>query len=107
MAASRNAGKDIRAWREPPVFGTRAPTGRRRRIFVAAMFGAVTLTAMSVPAAVGAFSGEAVALTNSAATLSNAALVSTVSDNFDRADGALGRSEEHTSELQSHVNIVC
>ena len=69
---------------------TRAPTGRRRRIFVAAVFGAVTLTAMSVPAAVGSVSGEAVALTNSSDTLSNAALASTVSDNFDRADGALG-----------------
>jgi hypothetical protein len=69
---------------------TRAPTGRRRRIFVAAVFGAVTLTAMSVPAAVGSFGGEAVALTNSSDTLSNAALASNVSDNFDRADGALG-----------------
>ena len=70
---------------------TRAPTGRRRRIFVAAVFGAVTLTAMSVPAAVGSVSGEAMALTNSSDTLSNAALASTVSDNFDRADGALGQ----------------
>src|SRR3989344_8102474 len=28
-------------------------------------------------------------------------------DGKDGADGADGRSEEHTSELQSHVNIVC
>src|SRR5690242_21144893 len=25
----------------------------------------------------------------------------------DRFHGAIGRSEEHTSELQSHVNLVC
>src|SRR5688572_31513010 len=26
---------------------------------------------------------------------------------FDKADGSLGRSEEHTSELQSQSNLVC
>src|SRR4029434_11356772 len=25
----------------------------------------------------------------------------------EKADGKLGRSEEHTSELQSHLNLVC
>src|SRR5690242_21040182 len=28
-------------------------------------------------------------------------------DGLDRVAGAEGRSEEHTSELQSHVNLVC
>ena len=42
------------------------------------MLGAVALAAMSVLAAVGAFNGDAAALT--------------VSDNFDRANGALGSS---------------
>ena len=78
MAADRNAGKHIRTGRAPPASGALAPTGRRRRIFVAAVLGAAALAAMSVLAAVGAFNGNAAALT--------------VSDNFDRANGALGSS---------------
>ena len=77
MAASRTPAASAPGGRRRP---RRAPTGRRRRIFVAAVFGAVTLTAMSVPAAVGVpVSGER-------------SRRSTVSDNFDRANGALGSS---------------
>ena len=76
MAADRNAGKHIGAGWEPPASGGGAPTGRRRRIFVATVLGAAALAAMSVLAAVGAFNGNAAALTGS--------------DNFDRANGALG-----------------
>ena len=76
MAANRNAGKHIGTGREPPASGAGAPTGRRRRIFLAAVLGTAALAAMSVLAAVGAFNGNAATLT--------------FSDNFDRANGALG-----------------
>ena len=76
MAANRNAGKNIGTGREPPASGAGAPTGRRRRIFLAAVLGTAALAAMSVLAAVGAFNGNAATLT--------------FSDNFDRANGALG-----------------
>jgi hypothetical protein len=60
MTIRPNTASHIGAGREPPG-------GRRRQIFVAAALGAAALAAMSALAAVGAFNGNAAALTNCAA----------------------------------------
>jgi hypothetical protein len=59
MAADRNAGKHVRAGREPPASGARAPVGGRSRIFVATVLGAAALAVMSVLAVVGTVAGNA------------------------------------------------
>ena len=84
MAADRNV-KHIRARRQPSVSGG-APAGREGGYSSRPC----SVAAMSVLGAVGAFSGDAVALANFAATAQQRGLASTVSDIFDRADGALG-----------------
>src|ERR1700678_2811709 len=60
MTTGPNSAAHIGAGREPPA-------GRRRRLFVAAALGVAVLAAMSALAAVGAFNGNAAALTNCAA----------------------------------------
>lgn len=50
-----------------PASGGHQPGGRRGRVFVAVVLGAAVLAAMSALAAVGAFNGNAAALTNCAA----------------------------------------
>jgi hypothetical protein len=70
MTTKRNGGDQFRAGLEPPgspASGGRASTGRRRRMFVTTMLSVVALAAMSALAAVGAFNGNATALTNCAA----------------------------------------
>ena len=67
MTIGPNAASHIGAGREPPGSGGHQPGGRRRRIFVAAVLGVAVLAAMSALAAVGAFNGNAAALTNCAA----------------------------------------
>jgi Right handed beta helix region len=60
MTTRPNAAAHIGAGREPPA-------GRRRRMFIAAVVGVAALATMSALAAVGAFNGNAAALTNCAA----------------------------------------
>ena len=60
MTTGPNSAAHIGAGREPPA-------GRRRRLFIAAGLGVAVLAAMSALAAVGAFNGNAAALTNCAA----------------------------------------
>ena len=70
MATKRN-DSHIPPGREPPASpesGARPRGGRRRRVLVAAVIGAAALAALSALAAVGAFNGNASALTNCAAT---------------------------------------
>jgi hypothetical protein len=60
MTTGPNSAAHIGAGREPPA-------GRRRRMFIAAALGVTVVAAMSALAAVGAFNGNAAALTNCAA----------------------------------------
>jgi hypothetical protein len=60
MTTGLNSAAHIGAGREPPA-------GRRRRMFIAAGLGVTVVAAMSALAAVGAFNGNAAALTNCAA----------------------------------------
>ena len=71
MTTKRTDANHIRAGREPPASAgsaVGAPTGRRRRVLVAAVLAVAALAAMSALAAVGAFSGHAGVLANCAAT---------------------------------------
>jgi len=70
MTIGPDDASHIGAGREPPgtpASGGHPPGGRRRRIFVAVVLGAAVLAALSALAAVGAFNGNAAALTNCAA----------------------------------------
>jgi hypothetical protein len=73
MTTKRSAASHIRSGREPPASpapGARASTGRRRRMFVAAVLGVAALVTVGAFAVVGVFNGNAAVLTDCATTLS-------------------------------------
>src|SRR5690242_20973751 len=63
----------------------------------------ITVTAPNAAPVVTTTAGNLSYTENAAATAIDPALTVTDSDNAN----LVGRSEEHTSELQSHVNLVC
>jgi len=71
MTAEPNAAANIPADRKPPASGGPEPAHRRRRIFVAVLFGLAALATVAVLGAVGNFLGHAAGLTNCAAAPSN------------------------------------